>query len=98
TVGRDGPEPTLEIHCHGGLEVVRLLTDAFAAQGVQACSFSQLVRAHSVGTRSCAEAGLARALTVRAASILLDQAEGAFDAALTTMRQSFDGEQALFLI
>ncbi len=41
-VKRTLPTPWLEIHCHGGREVIRLLEEAFAARGVQLCSWQEL--------------------------------------------------------
>src|SRR5579885_3496267 len=32
-----GEEPRVEIHCHGGREVVRLLLDTLASRGAEVC-------------------------------------------------------------
>jgi tRNA modification GTPase len=86
--------PTLEIHCHGGREVVRFLTDLFTARGLRPCSWEEFLR-HS-GTpawQAEAAAALARAPTVRTASILLDQYHGALTAALRLMLAELESGQ-----
>jgi tRNA modification GTPase len=89
----------VEIHCHGGPEVVR--------------SFLELVQRHGIcpGTwqgqnaTGClslkAEAELSQATTVRTAGILLDQLHGALDQALATLEgfwKAGDQEQAQRLL
>jgi tRNA modification GTPase len=72
-VKRVEPDPRVEVHCHGGRRVVRWVVDQFAARGVAAVP---------AATPQAAEL-LARAPTLRTASILLDQYHGAFDRAAT---------------
>src|SRR5262249_21182795 len=43
-VQRMTPVPRVEVHCHGGVEVVRWLLETFAARGVQVCSWQDLER------------------------------------------------------
>ena len=85
-VKRSAPSPWLEIHCHGGVEVVRLLTEAMVSKGAQSCSWRELEE-HS-GTDSlttAATAALCEALTVRTAAILLDQFHGALGHAIASI-------------
>lgn len=78
-VQRGQPSPWLEIHCHGGLEVVRLLTEAMASKGAQPCSWQELEQRTGANPATvAATAALAEALTVRTAAILLDQVHGAW--------------------
>jgi tRNA modification GTPase len=82
-VKRGGPAPWLELHCHGGREVVRLLTEVIAARGVEVCPWVELERLTTDPPwRAEALAALARAPTSRTAAILLDQYHGAFAAAV----------------
>src|SRR5262245_43804792 len=59
--------PVLEIHCHGGRQVVKWIVEQFTQRG---CTETKNESAH-VWER------LERAPTLRTASILLDQANGA---------------------
>jgi tRNA modification GTPase len=82
-----GPVPWLEIHGHGGPEVIRLLEEVFAARGVRLCSWQELeARTAAHVGRAAALAALAEAPTLRTASILLDQYHGAFDRAVQAAR------------
>jgi tRNA modification GTPase len=65
--------PAVEVHCHGGREVVRMIGELFQQQGCAACPWAELVRNPRV-----VEA-LVQARTERTAGILLDQLGGAFD-------------------
>jgi tRNA modification GTPase len=86
-VRRSGPEPWLEIHCHGGREVVRLLEEVLAARGLETVPWPDLERRTGGDLlRAEALAALARAPTVRTASILLDQYHGAFARAVEQAR------------
>lgn len=82
-----GTELSIEVHCHGGPEVVRLLIETLSAEGAEPCSWQHFARALiGPGTRVGATAALANSLTVRTASILLDQANGALDRAMQKIR------------
>jgi tRNA modification GTPase len=89
-VKRAEPVPSLEIHGHGGREVVRFLLDQFREQGLQLCSWEDFLRKTNDEALS-AEAAIAltQAATVRTAGILLDQQQGAlgraFDAILAAL-------------
>jgi tRNA modification GTPase len=76
-VGQD--PPAVEFQCHGGPAAVRLVLDALERAGATIASAERWVRS---GGRSRIEAdaelALAEAPTERAATILLDQADGAF--------------------
>jgi len=78
-VPRDG---VVEIHCHGGVQVVRMLTQLFLDAGC--------VMAVEQPTATFAEAAtrlLLHAKTLRTASILLDQVNGALDRAMNDPSQ-----------
>jgi len=86
---QDRAEPTVEIHCHGGMQVVRMLTDLLVEAG---CSTT----ADANDTHSFAErAGrlLPYAKTLRTAGILLDQANGAFDREIEKLKRQPDEVQ-----
>jgi tRNA modification GTPase len=86
-VRRGGPAPWLEVHCHGGREVVGLLEEVLAARGLQTVSWEELeARTAGPPLRAAAAAALARAATARTAAILLDQYHGAFTAAVEAAR------------
>lgn len=78
-VKRGPPEPWLEIHCHGGREVVALLQELLAARGVAACSWPELERRTREGDALARQAlvVLPEALTARTAALVLDQHLGA---------------------
>jgi tRNA modification GTPase len=77
------PVPWLEIHGHGGREVVRVLLDVFLARGLHLCTWQQfLTRTSGDPLRAEAAAALAHAPTTRTAAILLDQYHGAFGSAV----------------
>lgn len=66
-----GPE-TVEVHCHGGVRVVRWVVEQFQSSRHTPC-------AEADGTRNVPATLLQRAPTLRTAAILLDQLDGAFD-------------------
>src|SRR5262249_32027895 len=73
------PLPWVEVHCHGGREVVRMLLEAFGAHGVRTCSWRGFERSITPDPLQ-AEAAIAltQARPQRTAAILLDQYQGAF--------------------
>jgi tRNA modification GTPase len=82
-------EDAIELHCHGGAEIVAMLLEVFAERGIQVCSWQEMDRRTSNGpSRSLAQAALVQAPTVRTAAILLDQYHGAFSKALETIISS----------
>jgi tRNA modification GTPase len=85
------PLPLIELHCHGGREVVRLLLEALTARGCQLCTWQELESALGDDPlRAAAVAALAEARTTRTAAVLLDQYHGALarslDAVLEALR------------
>lgn len=65
------PSPCVEVHCHGGVEVVRMLQELYAEHGVAIIAAARFLNDPLLDL-------LARAPTARTASILLDQANGAW--------------------
>lgn len=81
----------IEVHCHGGREVVRFLLDLFRDQGLQICSWEDFLRKTSADALSAeAAVALTQATTLRTASILLDQQQGALARALEAIRSALD--------
>jgi tRNA modification GTPase len=78
------PVPTIEIHCHGGRQVVRMVLDLLRQEG---CGETEQLPSGRQGAAARAWALLPYAKTVRTASILLDQANGAFDQAVQAIEQ-----------
>jgi tRNA modification GTPase len=62
---------SIELHCHGGIEVVRMIAELFTQRGVVVVDWRQF-GADSVLTL------LAQAPTTRTAAVLLDQVDGAW--------------------
>jgi len=88
-VRQSGGMLSVEVHCHGGPEVVRMLLEVFAAQGVRVCTWQELdTLTVQDPLRRLAQMELAEAPTVRTATILLDQFHGAFTAALTAIQDA----------
>lgn len=83
--------PWIELHTHGGREVVRFLLDLLQAHGLVVCTWQELLH-HTEGDscRTQAAIALAEATTVRTASILLDQYHGAFDRAWAALGADLD--------
>ena len=79
----------IELHCHGGIEVVRFLQEMFIARGAVLCEWHDLP--HDLSPlRALAVHELALAPTVTTAAILLDQVHGAFENALRAIDLSCD--------
>jgi len=95
-VKRTEPVPWLEVHCHGGREVVRFLIEHFREQGLQLWSWEDFLRKTSEDAlRAMASISLAQSATLRTAGILLDQQQGALGVALDAIRQALGrGETA----
>lgn len=92
---RFGPEPAeqvvlhaaaadrVELHCHGGRAVVGRIVELLSAQGCAAIDWRQWIDRHTPDPIVAqARQALAGAATLRTASILLDQCQGALGAAL----------------
>lgn len=90
------PTPWVELHCHGGQEVVRMLLETLARHGVEVCSWQEMAQ-HSEEDPLRAQVSvlLAQAQTVRTAAILLDQYHGAFARTVKEICNTASGEKAL---
>jgi tRNA modification GTPase len=94
-VKRAGPSPWVEVHCHGGCQVVRFLTELLLGQGLRACTWQEFVRNTSDNSLSAlAAAALAEAPTTRTAAVLLDQHAGALGRALHAALAALDRGEA----
>lgn len=88
--GRQPPK-MIEVHCHGGREVVRFLLDLFREQGLHICSWEDFLRRTSADPLSVEAAiALAEVSTLRTAGILLDQQQGALARALDAILAALD--------
>jgi tRNA modification GTPase len=82
----------LELHGHGGREVVRLLLEVFEHLGGTLCSWQEFLGHVGEDSLRCrAAVALAGATTTRTATILLDQYHGALGAALAQVVACLDG-------
>lgn len=80
------PVPWLELHCHGGPEVIRLLQELLTERGAQLVSWPEFERGHDCAWRVATQEILAQAPTVRTAAIALDQWHGAFQRTIDECR------------
>jgi tRNA modification GTPase len=81
----------IEIHCHGGTEVIRALMEQFASTGIAAVNWHELSLGRGRSPLQIqADVALRFALTLRTADILLWQVHGALDRALTEIRELLD--------
>jgi tRNA modification GTPase len=76
------PQPLVEVHCHGGREVVRYLVELFVEAGIAEVTWQEFAMRTQPSLQARAGIALAQATTPRVASILLDQYRGALDGAL----------------
>ncbi len=67
-----GPVPCIEVHVHGGREVVCWLTELFVERGLAACGWEEYLQAAGE-LEALIAAHLVRTATVRAAGIVLEQ-------------------------
>jgi tRNA modification GTPase len=72
------PAVSLELHCHGGIEIVRHIEEQFRARGVQIVDWRAFQSDGAPAWRVQAQQILAEAPTLRTAAIALDQWHGAF--------------------
>jgi tRNA modification GTPase len=90
-VKQSEPVPWLEVHGHGGREVVRFLLELFREQGLNLCTWEDFLRTTSADSLTAAAAiALAHAATLRTAGILLDQQQGALGRALDAIEQALE--------
>jgi tRNA modification GTPase len=73
----------VEIHCHGGPQVVRLILETLSTEGVRIVDWRTFISDGTEPLQALAALQLAEARTTRTAAILLDQYHGAFRNALT---------------
>lgn len=78
----------VEIHCHGGRQVVRWLIDLFLREGCHEVTAYRFMA--GIQERADTWELLAQAKTLRTASILLDQANGAFSRALQEIQKALE--------
>lgn len=84
----------LELHTHGGEQVLGLTLDTLEAAGLRRCDWTDLERlTGSSPLRAQAAAALAAAPTVRTAGILLDQFHGAFERAIETILADIENQK-----
>jgi tRNA modification GTPase len=82
----------VEIHCHGGQQVVSLLLDCLERRGVRLCDWHALERlTEQDPLRALAASALVQAPTTRTAAILLDQYQGAFAQSLDAILAALSG-------
>ncbi len=77
-------DQSLELHCHGGIEIVRMIQDLYRERGVVIVPWQQYLADRSVEILDL----LAHAPTTRTAAILLDQINGAWDACMAEMENA----------
>jgi tRNA modification GTPase len=88
---RAAPVPSVELHCHGGREVLAVLVEAFRRRGAREIGWSEWQRrAIASPVRAAAAVALAHAPTPRTAAILLDQFHGAFERAIDLVRADLE--------
>jgi tRNA modification GTPase len=78
TLKRLAPIPCVELHCHGGQEVVRFVLETLAQEGAVIRTWQEWQHDTTDELSALAAIALAHAPTTRTASILLDQFQGAF--------------------
>jgi tRNA modification GTPase len=86
------PVPWVELHCHGGQQLVRTLLETFRDRALHVCTWPELERwTADDPLRSAAVIALAEARTTRTAVILLDQYQGALRRLRDEVLGSLDG-------
>jgi tRNA modification GTPase len=102
TVGGEGASQRVELHCHGGVAVIRWIIDTLCKRGAIEVDWTEWIRRTSSSSlQSAATVALAQALTARTATILLDQVQGAFEKAVgevLELLQAGRHEQAIGLL
>jgi tRNA modification GTPase len=93
TMKQNDPLPWLEIHAHGGRQVVAWLLETLERCGLQTRLWSEFLDGVEVPLRAAALALLARTATLRTAAIMLDQVQGAFHRAIEAMRDDLQLQQ-----
>jgi tRNA modification GTPase len=90
------PFAWVEVHCHGGRQVVQLFLEALTQRGVRVCDAAEFHRLvlPADPLRESAEDCLLQAPTLRAAAILLGQRDGRFRVTLETILASLQQDAA----
>jgi tRNA modification GTPase len=93
-VDRADEQTWIEVHCHGGREVVRWIGEILETEGIASVSW-QTLQTETAGRATDAdiEAALAQAPTIRTAAILLDQVQGAMAREIAEMLSRWPGEE-----
>jgi tRNA modification GTPase len=86
----DQESPWYEIHCHGGMQVVEWVLEQVMKNGATITSWKKLISPEPATLRTIALRNLTKAMTLRAANVLLDQSLGAFDRAIRRITELFD--------
>jgi tRNA modification GTPase len=94
TLKRPAPVPCVEIHCHGGQEAVRFILETLAQEGAVIRTWQEWLRDTADALNGFAAVALAHAPTLRTASILLDQHQGAFAQHRDRVLAALDAGQA----
>ncbi|HKA05678.1 MAG TPA: GTPase [Gemmataceae bacterium] len=82
---------SIELHCHGGRQVVAWLLSVLRSEGIEEIAWPDLPNSDYADSTAAALLPFAR--TVRTAAILLDQANGAYDRAVQSIaRRSADAD------
>lgn len=79
------PSPRVDLHCHGGVQVVEHLLGQLIAQGCERSSAEAFQAGEVDALTVAATLALTQAPTAHIASILLDQMQGALTQALTAL-------------
>jgi tRNA modification GTPase len=77
-------DDALELHCHGGIEIVRMVQGLYRTRGVIIVPWQQFLTDRSIEILDL----LAQAPTARTAAILLDQVNGAWDTCMAKMEKA----------
>jgi tRNA modification GTPase len=80
------PTVFVELHCHGGPAVVRMIEELYAQRGVLVGKWQDIQRGTGLAWQGDVMEWLVKAPTERTAAILLDQYEGAFHRSVEAAR------------
>lgn len=85
------PVSSVEIHCHGGREMLRMMSDLLVNQGLKPSTWQEFLQ-QTTPNRLASEAAiaLAQATTHRTAAILLDQFHGSLTKAVEKILQALE--------
>jgi tRNA modification GTPase len=93
TVDRADDQTWLEVHCHGGREVVRWIFEILASDGIVAVPW-QTLKNETERRHTEVDAALTQAATLRTAAILLDQTQGAMRREISRILVNWPGQEA----